>query len=348
MEASVASNELVLLEQTLQPLAPRFADVLGSVMKPERLIRTLMISCERNPQLLTCDRQSLLNGAMTFAVLGLEVDGITGQGFLVPFKDRKLGKTIAQPIIGYLGYNTLAARSGMTITGRVVRDGDEFDYDEGQGFVRHKRLLGHEDSRPIIAVWAKAAALGRPPAVRVLSIDEINAVKARSPRGDEPPWADHKIGFPAMAEKTAKRRLRRDMPLNVFQLAATMEQAFEEQGKPSYIRDDRAVVIDGEAFAPTIRQDQRSTTELLSPASSAVKSAAPAVPPERQPQVGAADNKSATDWDGELEAAAKKGTEALKEVWATIPPGETKKMLEQALRRRHQPEAVKADAGAPA
>lgn len=286
------ASELVLLEQSLQPLAPRFADVLGSVMKPERLIRTLIISCEKNPQLLTCDRQSLLNAAMTFAVLGLEVDGITGQGFLVPFKDRKLGKTVAQPIVGYLGYNTLAARSGMTITGRVVRDGDEFDYDEGQGFVRHKRLLGHEDARPIIAVWAKAAAIGRPPAVRVLSIDEINAVKAKSPRGNEPPWADPKIGFPAMAEKTAKRRLRRDMPLNVFQLAATMEQAFEEQGKSAYIRDDRAVIIDGDVFAPSIHHEQRGTAELLAPATPprerlAAESAAPATS-AHETQTGAA------------------------------------------------------------
>lgn len=52
---------------------------------------------------------------------------------------------------------------------------------------------------------------------------------------------------------------------------------------------------------------------------------------------------SVTEWDSELAEAAKKGTDALKAVWASIPPGDTKKMLEQALRRRHQPTAAKAD-----
>ena len=41
----------------------------------------------------------------------LEVDGVTGQAFLIPFKGR------AQLVIGYKGFNTLAARSGLTVTG---------------------------------------------------------------------------------------------------------------------------------------------------------------------------------------------------------------------------------------
>jgi phage RecT family recombinase len=70
---------------------------------------------------------------MSAACLGLEVDGVTGQAYLIPFKGR------AQLVVGYKGYNTLAARSGITITGAVVREGDEFDYQLGSAaFVRHK------------------------------------------------------------------------------------------------------------------------------------------------------------------------------------------------------------------
>src|ERR1044071_3570677 len=124
MEVSVAS-EIALLENQLQPLAPNFAQVLPKHLPVERLIRTIVVSAERLPQLLECDRQSLFNAAMSAACLGLEVDGVTGQAYLIPFKGR------AQLVVGYKGYNTLAARSGITITGAVVREGDTFDYELG-------------------------------------------------------------------------------------------------------------------------------------------------------------------------------------------------------------------------
>jgi phage RecT family recombinase len=244
----VLSNDLAIFENTLRPLAPKFAEVLGRIMPPERLIRTIVVSAERNPDLLTkCTRQSLLNATMTFAVLGLEVDGVTGQGFLVPFKG------VVQPVIGYLGYNTLGARAGYTIVGRVVREGDGFEFDEAAGVVRHDRVLGGETGpgkRRIIAAWARASARDRPPIVRVLSVDELMAVKAKSPRGDKPPWADTEIGYPAMCEKTAKRRLRRDMPLNVYQMAAAMEEAHEERGLHSWVHPANGVMVEGDGIAP--------------------------------------------------------------------------------------------------
>lgn len=259
----MSSQELVTFERQLQQYERPFSQVLGSLMPPERLMRTIVVSCERNPDLLTCNRQSLINSAMTFAVLGLEVDGVTGQGFLVPFKK------MVQPIIGYKGYNTLGARAGLTIAGGVVREGDEFDYAEGsRAFVHHKRQLGDEATRRIIAAWSTATATDRPATVKVLSVDELMAIKAKSPRGDKPPWADPSIGYPAMCEKSAKRRLARDMPLNVFQKAARMEEAFEEQGKSAWIHPDKGV-IDGEGTVIAPNYDDRTPTaqELISPPS---------------------------------------------------------------------------------
>src|SRR6202030_1036429 len=241
-------------------LAPKFEQVLNGIMPASRLIRTVMISCERTPKLFECDRQSLFNAAMTFAVLGLEVDGVTGQGYIIPFKG------VAQPVIGYKGMNTLGARSGLTISGGVVREGDEFDYTEGsKAFVRHKKKLGGEASRRIIAAWAAAMASDRPATIKVLSIDEILAIKAKSPRGNQAPWADDSIGFPAMAEKSAKRRLARDMPLNVFQSAARMEEAFEEQGEASYIHPDKGVIVGGEVLDHHYNDTTPAAQDLIAP-----------------------------------------------------------------------------------
>lgn len=317
----MASNELVVFENTLKPLAPRFEQALGGAIPVERLMRSIIVSVERNPKLLQADRQSLLNASMSAACLALEVDGITGQAFFIPFKG------IAQLVIGYKGMNTLGARSGFSIQGEVVREGDEFDYELGdKGFVRHKPKLGSRG--PILAAWATAASLHRPALVSVLGIDDIMAIKAKSPGGSrsDSPWMDMMIGFPAMAAKSAKRRLSRAMPLNAdprFNLAAAMEENFEERGKHSWI-DQRGVHIEGEVMpdAPMIRHEQRDTAELLAP---------------REEYVTAA------EWDLRLADAAKEGTKALGDLWAKIPK-EHKAFLKTFLDTRHKDDAAKADA----
>lgn len=276
MEGSVASNEIAVLERQLAPLSPHFSQVLPKTLPVERLIRTIVISAQRLPKLLECDRQSLFNAAMSAACLGLEVDGVTGQAYLIPFKGR------AQLVVGYKGYNTLAARSGITITGAVVREGDEFDYQLGTAaYVRHKPK---GSKGRITHAWACAQSMDRPAVVQVLDYDELLAVKAKSPgasRSDSP-WNDLTIGFPAMCEKTAKRRLARSMPLNVMQQAARMDEAVDEQGAPAWISPDKGVVIDGEfSDGPQINHEQRGAAELLAPRSS------PA--PASQPVAGAGD-----------------------------------------------------------
>jgi len=49
---------------------PNFAEVLAGMMPVERMVRSLIISVQRNPKLLDCDRQSLLNAGMTVRCLG--------------------------------------------------------------------------------------------------------------------------------------------------------------------------------------------------------------------------------------------------------------------------------------
>lgn len=240
------ANDLILsYERDLNALAPTFQDVMGSTgVPPERLIRTVLISLERTPKLLECNRQTIINAAVTFGVLGLEVDGVTGQGFMIPFGGR------AQPVIGYKGYNTMAARSGYSIRGAVVREGDDFAFDLGAAQpIRHSfdPMKTRKDKR-IIGAWSLAEAHGRPPVPVVMTVDELLEVKAKSPgaKKSDSPWNDLGVGFPAMCEKTVKRRQARSMPLNVMQYAAAMEEAHEERGKYSFIEPGRGVVVDGD------------------------------------------------------------------------------------------------------
>lgn len=336
------ANDLVVLEKQFEPLMPALQQALAQTMPVERLMRTVMISCQRMPRLLECDRQSLFNAAMTFAVLGLEVDGVSGQGYLIPFAGK------VQPVIGYKGYNTLAARAGITIDGAVVREGDEFEYEEGTTpFVRHKKKLGAEHGRRIVAAWAVASAKDRPPVIKVLSIDELEAVRAKSPgaKKSDSPWNDPKIGLIAMYEKTVKRRLARSMPLNVMQLASRLDEAFDEQGKPGFIAPDKTLMIDG-VIADRSQTNGPSARELIdgrtSPAASGRAEAS-----ERQ---GAGSDVSGADGgedpveqiSRDLAMSASNGMAALQAEWKTVHTT-YQKQLKQKLDEKWKPIAEKAD-----
>lgn len=260
-------TNLAVIDKELTARLPMFLQVLPPSVTPQRLMRTVIMSCERNPRLLDCTPQSIMNAATTAAVLGLECDGVTGQGFLVPYGN------VASFQVGYKGYNTLAARSGYTINGEVVREGDEFDYMLGTGgYVKHKPLL-NGTKRRIVAAWATAESNGRPNIVVVMSIEEIEQIKAKSPgaKKKDSPWNDlNGPGYPAMCGKTAKRRLARSMPLSVMQQAAALEDA-HDVGKAAYLQPGGDMKIVGSGIAapgPTGNGtiSDRQPDDILTPA----------------------------------------------------------------------------------
>jgi recombination protein RecT len=240
-------NELQIIEKQLFNLKPMFDQVLRPTgLTAERMMRTVVISCERNPRLLQCTPTSILQSAMTGAVLGLEADGYTGQGFLVPFNLK--GTLTAQWITGYKGQSTLGWRAGLTIMGEVVREGDEFEYELGSApYVRHKPLLSGHAGRRITHAWATATAPNRVPVVVVMPFDEILEIKEKAPGAKKPdsPWSIPGVPFAAMCAKTARRRLGRSLPLSSFVLAARIDEAHEEQGKHAYLDPNKGMVIEG-------------------------------------------------------------------------------------------------------
>ncbi|BEV44372.1 AAA family ATPase [Afipia carboxidovorans] len=72
------------------------------------------------------------------------------------------------------------------------------------------------------------------------------------------------------------------------------------------------------------------------------------VPRQVAPSIAPADDElTAAEWDVKLGEETKKGTDALRALWVTIPE-EHRKTLQSALDRRHKPAAAAADEGAPA
>lgn len=186
------------------------AKALPAGMDAGRFVRMVLTEVRRTPKLAECDPATLLGAMMLSAQTGLEPGGPLGQAFLIPRWSGRRKVMEAQFQIGYKGYVQLAARSGVTITARTVREGDEFDFAYGTDeYVKHKPMLG--STSPAIAWYAVGQfADGRRPVFVVIDRNTTEAAKNAGAAGDRGPWATH---YEQMGEKTAANRLQRWLPL---------------------------------------------------------------------------------------------------------------------------------------
>jgi recombination protein RecT len=212
------------IETLLMSRADDIARVLPRIgITPEKMLKVAMIAIGQNPKLLQATQASILASVLKAAELGLELSGALGHAYLVPYEKRaqRNGRweTVAveaQLIIGYRGMIELARRSGQVakIEARIVREGDFFDHEYGtDSKLVHKPAFGGE-RRPILGAYAVATLRDGTTQTEVMSLDEIEAVRARSKTGksDKTPWA---TDFSEMARKTVVRRLFKYLPVSV-------------------------------------------------------------------------------------------------------------------------------------
>ncbi len=210
------ANELTLvdkvdrLKEFLDKRMEQLAKALpANTMEPHHFARVVVTLCQRNLNLLECDKASLLGAVMQSAQLGLSPDPVLGEAWFVPFKG------IVQFIPGYKGLVKLAWQSGQVskIAARVVRAGDLFEYEYGL-----KEKLIHKPTAPLTAelshVYAVVKIKGGDVNFTVMTRQEVDAIKARSPaaRKGGSPWH---TDYDAMAMKTVLRRQCKTMPTSV-------------------------------------------------------------------------------------------------------------------------------------
>lgn len=247
------SNQLATIERGLSALVPHMTQIAPAGVDAERISRSILFAIESNPVLAGCTMPSIITSAMSASVLGLECDGPSGQGYIIPYFGRERR---AQFVAGYKGYVSLAYRAGRTLEGFVVREGDELEFNESAGHIEHRRVLGRENERKLVGVYAVSRAQGQPTLVRVLSIDEVLAVRDASNgwrafaggKVRSSTWQPESEGgaFSAMARKTAMRRLAKDLPqIPHLAMAAALDEG-HDLGRHAHIEPGKGVVMEGE------------------------------------------------------------------------------------------------------
>jgi len=175
----------------------------------DRFMRITLTAIQLNPDLLNCDRKSLLLACLRAANDGLMPDG--REGAFVVFNDSKRKVKLAQWMPMYAGLLKKVRNTGelLSISANVVYERDHFDYQLGdEERIVHKPSMGNR-GKPIGAyaiAWLKDGGIQR----EVMDAEQIRQVQAVSRATSEGTpwdrWPDE------MARKTVIRRLYKRLP----------------------------------------------------------------------------------------------------------------------------------------
>jgi phage RecT family recombinase len=217
---------IVVLREKLIARKDELRNALTDI-DPDHFIRALVTAADANPELQACEWQSLWKACLKACSDNLLPDG--REGVIVPYKNK------ATWIPMYRGLLKLFRQSGECkwITADVVRRGETFEYWVDQNGVHFKHVPQGDDSKLIERVYAAALTKDGAFYVAVLSMTEINKIKAvsKATREDSPwfRWTSE------MMKKTALRRLAKLLPSG--------RDLFEEEDEqPPPPREEQAAV----------------------------------------------------------------------------------------------------------
>lgn len=211
------------------------ADIVPKHLTAEHILKMVLIAASRNPQLFECTRLSILQSTMRSAELGLDCGGALGEGYLIPFRNTRLGVLEAQFIPGYRGLIKLARNSGklVSLAARVVREGEHFQAHYGTTeSIEHTPQIDGDELKPLRCVYAVAHLTDGSYQIEVMPRAQIERTRRRSKAATNGPWV---TDYDEMARKSAVRLICKYLPLS-----PEMEKALgaenEAESRPEYVR----------------------------------------------------------------------------------------------------------------
>jgi recombination protein RecT len=160
-----------------------------------------------NPELLNADRRSLIGACMKAAQDGLLLDGREAAPVIFNTKEGK--KVQYMPMVGGILKKIRNSGELASISAQVVYDKDHFEYELGDNeSITHKPFLGEERGKQI-AVYAVAKTKDGAIYREVMSVADVEKVRAASRAGKFGPWVDW---WDEMAKKTVIRRMAKRLP----------------------------------------------------------------------------------------------------------------------------------------
>lgn len=251
----------------------QIAAVLPKHITEERMVRAAITATMRTPLLAQCDQASFFNQMLLLSQFGLEPDG--RRAHLIPFWNTKRKVYECQLILDYKGVVELILRTGAvsTIHADKVCENDEFVYNCGQ--VEKHRVDFRHPRGPAYAYYCVITRKDGTRKCEVMSVDEVNQIRARSKSAESGPWV---TDYDEMAKKTVFKRASK-----------WVELSSEIRG---ILDADNDLVIDASVVTPgsstkVLRGTEALRAKLLAsqPSSTTNETPAPIAEPELPPEL---------------------------------------------------------------
>lgn len=257
---SMLMNEKVMAQ--IMSALPRHID-------GKRLFRVYLTAVQTTPRILECDPVSVIGAVIQAAQVGLSLDSVFGEGFLIPRWNKNTNGFVAQFQTGYKGLRKLAFTSDKGIRdiyARVVYENDQFDYAYEPASLAH-RPTDSEVRGGLKYAYAKVIWHSKDEGTYdrfiVVGTPEINKAKSASDSAKKGygPWIDN---TEAMWAKTALRRLCDTLTLSAdSDLARAMVSEDSEEAGRHAVAALELDLSSVASAAPQLQEPQRSALDQL-------------------------------------------------------------------------------------
>jgi recombination protein RecT len=191
-----------------QKTIERFTQMLGSKREALAYITSAMLAVANSPDLMECTPSSVFNSVMRAAALRLYCDPALRQAYPVPFNNKVKGRNgepdrwikQATLIIGYIGLNNLAARTGKYryLNASELYEGQTIEINQLTGAATIK---GSRKSDKVIGYFHYFELIKGLSHTHYMTVEDLKAHGERyAPKN--PLWRN---AFPDMAKKTVTR-----------------------------------------------------------------------------------------------------------------------------------------------
>jgi recombination protein RecT len=213
------SNEIIPAKQKMQNLrtlltsekvTKQIMAALPRHIDGQRLFRVYLTAVQTTPRILECDPISVVGAVIQAAQVGLSLDNVFGEGFLIPRWNKNTNGFVCGFQTGYKGLCKLARDSDKGIRdiyARVVHANDQFEYSYEPKALRHTPCEDPDARGPIKYAYAKVI-WKEDNYDRFILVTSAEIKKAQSASDSFKkgfgPWVDNPE---AMWTKTALRRL---------------------------------------------------------------------------------------------------------------------------------------------
>lgn len=252
----MSKNELTAFDAARNSVQKQKAELMKVLPKHvtfDRFERVVATALRRQPALLRCNPNSLMEAVTLCATDGLVPDG--REAALVVFKDRVTYMPMVAGVIKRIQQSGRLA----SLTSNVVYEGEIFEHwvgERGEVFKHVPDLMIDTAKARVIGAYCVAVTKDQGSYIEVMRYSEIEKVRSASRSGGAGPWKDW---WEEMAKKTAIRRLSKKMPMSIEDRELEMLDRDNQ-----YYDFDGEVVEQAPAAAPKARAPKaKASLDLL-------------------------------------------------------------------------------------